>query len=111
MGFGADAAPLESIQRPAPRFLTIRQCFPEHTSARPQGFALAAINAIEFRLSEQCADFWLAAGGKKSQSIKRTRQRALLDELGAALTEPAGQLHAWIVVGAHKAEATRGRPF
>lgn len=98
----------------APRFLTIRQRFPEQMilrRCRKDRIALAAIAAIEFRLSEQCTDLWLAAGRKKSQSIKRACERALLDELGAALTEPAGQLHAWIVVGAHKAKATTWRPF
>ena len=67
---------------------------------------LAAIAAIEFRLREQHTDFGFTAGGKQSQPVNRTRQWALLDELGAALTEPAEQLHARIVVGAHEAEAT-----
>src|SRR4249920_1095029 len=107
MGFGADAAPYgSSSTSSAPRVLTIRQRLPEQMILRrgcEDRIALATIASIEFRLSKQCTDFWLAASRKKRQSVKRTRQRALLDELGTALTEPAGQLHAWIAVGANKA--------
>ena len=79
---------------------------------RRNRIALAAIAAIKFHLSEQCGDFWLAVGGKEESTGRaHTPACALLDELGAALTEPAGQLHARIVVGAQKTEATIRRPF
>src|SRR5262245_46980527 len=109
MGFGRRVTRRRCRSAPsASRFCTIRQRFPEQMilrRSRKDRIALAAITAIEFHLSKQGADFWLTAGGNE-ESIGRAHTPGLLDELGAALTEPAGQLHARIVVGAHKAEAT-----
>ena len=53
--------------------------------------ALAAVAAVEFGLRKQRADFRLAAGRKQRQPVERAGERRALDEIGAALAEPAGQ--------------------
>ena len=91
-----------------------RQRLPEQMILRRRRqdcITLAAKASIEFGLREQRADLRLAAGGEQCQSVERTGQRALLDEFGAALAEPAGQLQSRIIVRAHEAKAMAWRAF
>jgi len=73
--------------------------------------ALTAVASIEFGLRKQGVYFRLAAGEEQHELVERTGERRAFDEVGAALTEPAGQLQQWIVICAHESEAVAGRAF
>lgn len=63
-------------------------------------------------MRKQGVYFRLAAGEEQRQSVERTGERRAFDEVGAALTAPAGQLQQWIVICARtKARQWRAVPF
>src|ERR1039458_9077096 len=77
----------------APRLRAVRQRLPQQLvlgGRRQNRVVLAAETAIELGLREQGADFRLAAGGKQRQPFERASECRSLDEIGAALAEPAG---------------------